>query len=108
MAEFNNIYAHGFIRAAAASPKVALADPQANARETIELMRKADKTGAVLAVFPELGLSGYSLDDLHLQEALLASVREAIAKVAAASKSLTPPNAQFPTKATTPPSARGR
>jgi NAD+ synthase (glutamine-hydrolysing) len=90
MAEFNNIYAHGFIRVAAASPKVALADPQANARETIELMRKADKTGAALAVFPELGLSGYSIDDLHMQEALLASVREAIAKVKAASKSLAP------------------
>jgi NAD+ synthase (glutamine-hydrolysing) len=90
MPEFNNLYAHGFIRAAAASPKVALGDPASNARETIELMRKANKAGAALAVFPELGLSGYTLDDLHLQSALLASVREAIGKVKTASKSLAP------------------
>jgi NAD+ synthase (glutamine-hydrolysing) len=90
MAEFNNLYAHGFIRAAAASPKVHLGDPAANARETIELMRKADKSGAALVVFPELGVSGYSLDDLHLQSALLASVLEAISKVKTASKTLAP------------------
>ncbi len=90
MAEFNNLYAHGFVRAAACSPQVRLADPASNARETIELMRKADKAGAVLCVFPELGLSGYTLDDLHLQSALLASVLEAIAKVKTASKSLAP------------------
>jgi NAD+ synthase (glutamine-hydrolysing) len=90
MAEFNNIYAHGFVRVAAASPRVHLADPAANARETIELMRKADKAGAALVVFPELGMSGYTLDDLHLQSTLLSSVREAIGKVKEASKSLAP------------------
>ena len=66
MAEFNNLYAHGFVRVAAVSPRVHLADPAGNARETIELMRKADKAGAALAVFPELGMSGYTLDDLHV------------------------------------------
>ncbi len=66
MAEFDNLYAHGFVRIAAASPRVHLADPASNARETIELMRKADKAGAALIVFPELGLSGYTLDDLHM------------------------------------------
>ena len=90
MAEFDNLYAHGFVRVAAASPRVHLADPAANARETIDLMRKADKAGAALVVFPELGLSGYTLDDLHMQSALLAAVREAIAKVKAATKSLAP------------------
>jgi len=90
MAEFNNLYAHGFIRIAACSPRVALADPVANARETIEMMRKADKASVALCVFPELGLSGYTLDDLHMQSALLASVRDAIAKIKAASKSLAP------------------
>ncbi|HOY78187.1 MAG TPA: NAD(+) synthase [Hyphomonadaceae bacterium] len=90
MAEFNNIYAHGFVRTAAASPRVHLADPASNARETIELMRKADKAGAALIVFPELGLSGYTIDDLHLQSTLLASVLEAIAKVKDASRSLAP------------------
>src|SRR5215475_8020317 len=90
MAEFNNLYAHGFVRVAAASPRVSLADPAANARETIELARQANAKGAVLAVFPELGLSGYTLDDLHMQSALLAAVRDAIGKICEASKSLTP------------------
>jgi len=90
MVEFNNLYAHGFVRVAAASPRVHLADPAANARETIDLMRKADKAGAALVVFPELGMSGYTLDDLHLQSTLLTAVREAIAKVKEASKSLAP------------------
>jgi NAD+ synthase (glutamine-hydrolysing) len=90
MAQFDNLYAHGFIRVAAASPRVALADPASNARETIELTRQADKAGAAVCVFPELGLSGYTLDDLHLQSALLSAVREAIAKVKTASKSLAP------------------
>ena len=79
MAEFNNLYAHGFVRVAAASPRVHLADPASNARETIELMRKADKAGASVCVFPELGLSGYTIDDLHLQSTLLAAGLEAIA-----------------------------
>ena len=90
MSEFNNLYAHGFVRVAAASPRVHLADPASNARETIELMRKADKAGAALCVFPELGLSGYTLDDLHMQSVLLSAVREAIARVKDASRSIAP------------------
>ena len=90
MAEFDNLYAHGFVRVAAASPRVHLADPASNARETIELMRKADKAGAAVCIFPELGLSGYTIDDLHMQSTLLAAVREAIARVKHASKSLAP------------------
>ncbi len=90
MAEFDNIYMHGFVRAAAASPRVHLADPASNARETIELMRKADKAGAALVIFPELGLSGYTIDDLHLQSTLLSAVLDAIARVKDASKSLAP------------------
>ena len=90
MAEFDNIYMHGFVRAAAASPRVHLADPASNARETIELMRKADKAGAALVIFPELGLSGYTIDDLHLQSTLLSAVLDAITRVKDASKSLAP------------------
>ncbi|MEQ1607423.1 MAG: NAD(+) synthase [Hyphomonadaceae bacterium] len=90
MAEFNNLYAHGFVRVAAVSPRVHLADPASNARETIELARKADKAGAAVCVFPELGLSGYTLDDLHLQSALLSAALEAVVKVKEASRSLSP------------------
>src|SRR5689334_24759751 len=90
MAEFNNLYAHGFVRVAAASPRVHLADPVSNARETIKLMRKADKAGAAVCVFPELGLAGYTIDDLHMQATLLSAVLDAIAKVKDASRSLAP------------------
>jgi NAD+ synthase (glutamine-hydrolysing) len=90
MTEFRNLYAHGFARIAAASPRVYLADPAANARETIALMRRADADRAALLVCPELGLSGYTLDDLHMQSALLGAVREAAAEVVKASAALSP------------------
>lgn len=89
-AVFNNLYAHGFVRLAAASPRVHLANPAANALETIALARRADRAGAALIVFPELGLSGYTLDDLHMQASLLGAVREAVAQVKEASNSLAP------------------
>jgi NAD+ synthase (glutamine-hydrolysing) len=90
MPEFDNLYAHGMARVAAASPRVHLADPASNARETIELMRKADAGHAALLVCPELGVSGYTLDDLHMQSALLSAVRDALAKITAASATLSP------------------
>lgn len=81
-------YSHGFVRVAGAVPVVALADPAANAAATIELMRAADRDGAGLVVFPELGLSGYSLDDLLQQDALLDAVLDALAEVVAASRGM--------------------
>ena len=67
--EFNNIFAHSIVRVAAASPRVHLANPHENARETIALMQRAHEGEVALLVCPELGLSGYSLDDLHMQTA---------------------------------------
>ncbi len=90
MAQFNNLYAHGMVRVAAASPRVHLADPASNAKETISLFKQADKAGAALLVCPELGLSGYAIDDLHMQSALLGAVEEAIATLVKASRQLTP------------------
>jgi NAD+ synthase (glutamine-hydrolysing) len=88
MDAFNNLYAHGFVRVATCSPHIRVADPAHNARETIDLMRKAHAANAALLVCPELGISGYALDDLHMQAALLCAVREAIADVVEASKDL--------------------
>ena len=53
---FFNPYRHGFVRAALATPAVRIGDPRANAAATLELMRRAVRGKALLAVFPELGL----------------------------------------------------
>jgi NAD+ synthase (glutamine-hydrolysing) len=81
MAPFNHLYAHGFVRLAAAAPRVSVADPAANARETIAVAKRAAAQGAALVIFPELGISGYALDDLHMQAALLNAVEDAFAAI---------------------------
>jgi NAD+ synthase (glutamine-hydrolysing) len=85
---FDSLHRHGFIRAAAATPLVATADPARNAAATIDLMRESDRQGMDLIVFPELGLSSYAIDDLVLQDALLIAVVDAIQIVTAASTDL--------------------
>jgi len=75
---FFNLYRHGFIRVAACIPELKVSDPAFNAEKTLDLIRKAHESKAVLAVFPELGISGYSNEDLFFQDALLLSVLGAI------------------------------
>ncbi len=87
---FHSIYSHGFLRAAVCLPQVALAEPAVNARRTIELARRASERGAAVAVFPELGLSSYSNEDLFFQDALLDASEEALATVIETSRELTP------------------
>jgi NAD+ synthase (glutamine-hydrolysing) len=85
---FFNLYNHGFIRAAVCLPEVRVADVSFNTAETIDLIRQAAGKKAVFVLFPELGLSAYSNDDLFQQEALLEGVLAAIQKVAAATRDL--------------------
>jgi NAD+ synthase (glutamine-hydrolysing) len=87
-AVFDSPYSHGFARVALCIPRVRVADPLHNTDRTIELARDADRAGAILAVFPELGLSAYSNDDLFHQDALLGAVEESVARVVEASRSL--------------------
>ncbi|MCR4558288.1 MAG: NAD(+) synthase [Saccharofermentans sp.] len=61
----------GFIRVAAASPKVRVGDVDYNVEETVRLARKAAENNCAVVVFPELGLTGYTCGDLFLQNALL-------------------------------------
>jgi len=89
-ADFFNPYRHGLIRAAVCVPRVQVADPGANARATIALARQAHDAGALIALFPELGLSAYSNDDLFHQQALLDASLEALARVVDASRGLRP------------------
>lgn len=73
---------HGFVRVAAATPVVHVADPAANAVEHERLIRQAGEQGVDLLVFPELSLSAYAIDDLHMQAALLEEVERRIAHLA--------------------------
>src|SRR5258705_1172221 len=86
--EFLNLYRHGFARVALAAPLVRIGDPMANAAATLALLQQAAKKNAVVAVFPELGLSAYSCEDLFHQQALLKASEEALAWLLARSKSL--------------------
>jgi NAD+ synthase (glutamine-hydrolysing) len=87
---FRSPFAHGFFRAAACTPRVTVADPAANLEATLALAREASDRGAGLAVFPELGISAYTNDDLFFQDALLDSAEEALRELRRASENLTP------------------
>ena len=69
--EFFNLYSHDLIRAAVAIPSVRVADPAFNGEQTLTLIRKAADRKAVLVLFPELGLSAYTCDDLFQQRVVL-------------------------------------
>ncbi len=87
---FESPYRHGFVRLAACVPETSLADPAANAARTIGLVQQGHDQGVALMVFPELGISAYSIDDLLLQDALLDGVEAALGSLAEASSGLRP------------------
>ncbi len=78
----------GFVKTAAVTPKIRVADTTYNGQVIRELMHKAVDEGAKLVVFPELCLTGYTCQDLFLQETLLAGAREELMKLAAESEDL--------------------
>src|SRR5256885_2425643 len=86
--DFFNLYRHGFVRVAVATPRVRIGDPRHNADATLELMQQAARDKALLAVFPELGLSAYTCDDLFHQNALLEATESALARLLKATKNL--------------------
>ena len=88
--DFHSLYAHGFVRLAAATPAAHVGDPVANAAAILELARRADAAKAAICVFPELSLSAYAIDDLLHQEALLGAVEAGIAQLAEATAALYP------------------
>ncbi len=87
---FFSIHAHGFVRVAAATPIATVGDPAINAEAAIALAREADDANVDLVVFPELNLSSYAIDDLHLQTAQHHATEAAIGAVVAASAELRP------------------
>ncbi len=87
---FYAIHNHGLIRVAAATPRASVGDTRANAEATVALAREADARGVDLVVFPELNLTSYAIDDLHLQTAQQRATLAAIATVVEASATLRP------------------
>jgi NAD+ synthase (glutamine-hydrolysing) len=87
---FGSPYAHGFVRVAAAVPRVRVGDPRFNGARTVELAQRADAEHAALVIFPELGLAAYSSEDLFHQEALRDAVSGALHEVVRASEDLLP------------------
>jgi NAD+ synthase (glutamine-hydrolysing) len=88
--DFYSAYRQGFVRVAACTHHTTIADPAANAESVLRVARDCHDDGVALAVFPELTLSGYSIEDILLQDALLDAVEEALVEVVAASAVLLP------------------
>ncbi|GAA1937653.1 NAD(+) synthase [Nocardioides marmoribigeumensis] len=88
--DFRSAYAHGFARVAACTVPVSVADPATNAASVLRTAQECHDEGAAVAVFPELGLSGYAIDDLVLQDPLLDQVRVAVETLVEASRELRP------------------
>ncbi|WP_295824121.1 NAD(+) synthase [uncultured Microbacterium sp.] len=87
---FENVYRHGFARVAACTIPVAVADPAANADAVLDSARACDAEGVAVAVFPELCLTGYAIDDLVMQDPLLDAVETALERLVLASADLLP------------------
>jgi NAD+ synthase (glutamine-hydrolysing) len=87
---FRSIYQHGFVRVAACTGRIAIADPPANADSVLRLARECAADGVAVAVFPELNLTGYSIEDLLMQDAVLDGAEAAVATVVEGSADLQP------------------
>ncbi|AWN37089.1 NAD(+) synthase [Methylobacterium radiodurans] len=88
--EFRSLYRHGFARVAACTGRSHPAEPGRNAEAVLELARTCHDRGAALAVFPELALSAYAIEDLFLQATLLDAVEDAAGRLIAESAALRP------------------
>ena len=75
---------HGYIKTAAATPYITVADCRANGEEIIRLIREMEKEHTKVMVFPELCITGYTCQDLFLQRRLLDSAWETLMRIAAA------------------------
>ncbi len=77
---FRSLYHHGFARIAACTTVTAIARPAVNAERILEAAHLCSEQSVAVAVFPELVLSGYAIDDLLLQDALLDAVERGAAE----------------------------
>ncbi|WP_246082667.1 NAD(+) synthase [Rubellimicrobium rubrum] len=87
---FHAMHRHGFVRVASSTPRVRPADVGFNCDAILAEARRAHEVGVDLVVYPELCVSSYAIDDLHMQTALLDAVEGAIAAIVEASRNLSP------------------
>ncbi|MCH6231083.1 NAD(+) synthase [Microbacterium sp. CFH 31415] len=87
---FESAYRHGFARIAACTIPITIADPVANTDAVLATARECDAEAVAVAVFPELCLTGYSIEDLVMQDAVLDAVERAIERLVEASADLFP------------------
>ena len=78
----------GYARVAAIVPRLRVGDPAYNAGEILAWLRKADREGVAVAVFPEMSLPGYTVADLYFQKLLERSIEENLLKLVAASRTI--------------------
>ena len=78
----------GFVKAAAVTPKIKVADTKYNTELILDMMKESTRQGAKIVVFPELCLTGYTCQDLFLQERLLQGAKDALMKLVKESASL--------------------
>jgi NAD+ synthase (glutamine-hydrolysing) len=87
---FYSLHTHGLVRVAASTPRVRTADVAYNCAAIIEEAQRAHEAGVDLVIYPELCLSSYAIDDLHMQLALLEAVEARVVEIVAASADLVP------------------
>ena len=87
---FHSLYGHGMARVAACTADVWIADPTRTAESIVEVARRCSDAGVAVALFPELSLTGYAIDDLLGQDALLDAVHDGLATIVEASTVLFP------------------
>jgi NAD+ synthase (glutamine-hydrolysing) len=88
--DFRSVYRHGFVRVAACTITTSIGVPAANAEAVLQAARGCHDEGVGLALFPELTLCGYSIEDLLMQDTLLDAVQSALLEVVAGSAELLP------------------
>ena len=76
----------GFIKVAAATPKIKVADPVYNTEEILKIIDETEKKGASILVFSELTISGYTCGDLFLQQPLLTECKNQLLRIVKATK----------------------
>jgi NAD+ synthase (glutamine-hydrolysing) len=87
---FFSPYAHDFVRVAVCAPRVTPADPAANVEAILPFVRRAHEEKAAVLLFPELGVTGYAIDDLHLQETLLDAAAAGVDRLCRETRDLNP------------------